>query len=412
MRQITGRTAIWLVLVLSAVSSFGQDRSLWRTAADVRSGVRGSIVGTVVDVDESRRQVWLTADDDRNVRINVATDSVSTQYTGFGGLVNGQSQVLTGSNGFTSVRLGDRLEVRGVGRANSVVAAEQIALLGRSTPVTSTNSSSPSVATSSSRIDGVIRQVNSADDRIVIETDRREMITIRTTSRTPVYYQNKTYEVTNLEQGDRVSVEREPGSANDREVRARSIQVIRSIQEGSDNTAPSVGSVSGKVTRVDGSSDTARIDTGREETRIDMSRAYDSKGRRVRATDLRVGDRVTLSGNYSGQVFMVTTVRYDEDVFNAGTDRNDRNDNHADEGEFVAVSMSATVVESLDDSPTLLVRDRKSGKTMNVFVTEDFVVKTKSGYTTADRLKAGDSILIKAYRDHDDNLIAQTIRYR
>ena len=167
MRQITGRTAIWLVLVLSAVSSFGQDRTLWRTAADVRNGVRGSIVGTVVDVDESRRQVWLTADDDRNVRINVTTDSVSTQYTGFGGMANGQPQILTGSTGFTSVRLGDRLEVRGVGRSGSVVSAEQVALLGRSTPVNS-NSPTGSVTNNSSRIDGVIRQVNSADNRIVI----------------------------------------------------------------------------------------------------------------------------------------------------------------------------------------------------------------------------------------------------
>ena len=79
MRQVTGRTAILLVLMLSAVSSFGQTRSLWRTAADIRSGVNGSIVGTVVDLDASRRQLWLTADDDRNVRISVTTDSVSVK---------------------------------------------------------------------------------------------------------------------------------------------------------------------------------------------------------------------------------------------------------------------------------------------------------------------------------------------
>ena len=409
MRQVTGRTAILLVLMLSAVSSFGQTRSLWRTAADIRSGVNGSIVGTVVDLDASRRQLWLTADDDRNVRISVTTDSVSTQYTGFGAMGSGQPQVSTGSNGFTNVRLGDRLEVRGVGRASSVIAADQVSLLGRSTPVTSTTTPTTN---NSSRIDGVIRQVNASDNRIVIETDRREMITVRTTARTPVYYQNKTYQVSNLEQGDRVSVEPESGSVNDREVRARSIDVTRSIQEGGDTTpTPSVGSVSGKVTRVDANTDTARIDNGRDETRLDLSRAYDAKGRRVRATDLRVGDRVTVSGNYSGQLFMVTTVRFDEDVFDSRNDNdNDRDDD--DESDFVTVSISATVVESLEDSPTLLVRDRKSGRTMNVFVIEDFVVKTKSGYTTADRLKAGDSILLKAYRDDDDNLIAQTIRYR
>jgi hypothetical protein len=53
------------------------------------------------------------------------------------------------------------------------------------------------------RVEGVVRQVNSADGRVVIETDRREMITVRGTATTPVYYRNTVYRISNLEPGDR-----------------------------------------------------------------------------------------------------------------------------------------------------------------------------------------------------------------
>ncbi len=57
-------------------------------------------------------------------------------------------------------------------------------------------------------------------------------------------------------------------------------------------------------------------------------------------------------------------------------------------------------------------RDR-SGRIIPVYVSDDFVVRTKSGgYTTADHLNANDSVLVKAYRDSDGNYIAQTIRMR
>jgi hypothetical protein len=302
-----------------------------------------------------------------------------------------------------------------VGRSNAVVAAEQMTLLGRSTPISSSgNTASPALGSGTdnwSRPSGLVRQINVADNRLVIETDRREMITVRTTTRTPVYYQGQTYAVSNLEVGDRVTVEPETGTVNDREVRARSIEVTRSVREGTTDTPPrSVGSITGKITRIDRTNDVAWVMNGRVETRLDMSRAYDAQGRRVRAIDVRVGDQVELSGNYSGQTFVVTTVRFDDDVFDSSTDDNESDDDRSD---FVTVSLSATVTESLADSATLVVRDRNGGKTLHLFVTEDFVVKTKSGtYTTADRLKVGDSILVKAYRDNDENLIAQTIRYR
>ena len=44
------------------------------------------------------------------------SDSVSTQYNGFGGVINGSPEIFTGSQGLANVRTGDRVEVRGVGQ--------------------------------------------------------------------------------------------------------------------------------------------------------------------------------------------------------------------------------------------------------------------------------------------------------
>ena len=95
-------------------------------------------------------------------------------------------------------------------------------------------------------------------------------------------------------------------------------------------------------------------------------------------------------------------------------DVNDRDDDRDREpADYVTATMSGTVTESLDTSPTLIVKDRATGRTVEIFVTEDFIYRTKAGsYATADKLKNGDSLLIKAFRDEDGNLIAQTIRIR
>jgi hypothetical protein len=361
--------------------------------------------------------------------VNVLTDSVSTQYNGFGGVINGQPEIFTGSSGFANVRLGDRVEVRGVGRTNGVISAEHIRLLGRSVAATQTgvgttrppsSVSTPSATTTVTtdrygRVDGLVRQVNPSENRVVIETDRRQMITVRTTARTPVYYQGRSYEVANLEVGDRISVEVEGGTTADREVRARTIEVTTSVQDAataSDDWRRGVGSLIGKVTRIDRTANVITVDTGRETVRVDLARANDSTGRRVRAADLQVGDRVTLSGSYANDVYTATTVRYEDDVFRTTPPEADRATPPRTTTELVTVSISTTVVESLQSSPVLIVRDRTANRTYEVLVSDDFIVRTKSGYTTADRLKEGDSLMIKAVRDSDGNLIAQTIRYR
>jgi hypothetical protein len=427
MTRLLRDSALFVLALLITAPVFGQNRSVWRTGSDIVEGVSGSVVGTVSNVDDGHSQLTIGPDDDRYGQITVVTDSLSTQYNGFGDVINGKPEIFIGSQGFSNVREGDRLEIRGVGRGGGAVRADQVTLLGRpvSAPQTGVGetrspsggiSTAPvgSTATVYGRVEGIVRQVNASDNRIVVETDRREIFNIRTSPNTAVNYKGDSYQVSNLEVGDRVRIESDGGTSSDREIRARSIDVVQSVQEsgGSSGTGARVSSISGRVTRIDRTTDVASIDTGRGEVRVDMSRAYDATGRRVRAADLQNGDRVDISGNYglTSDVFSATTVRFNENVFS-----NDPNAPPPGPAgtELVTTTISGTVTETLQNAPTISVRDRASTRVIPIYATEDFSVRTKSGgYTTADKLNVGDTVLVKAFRDADGNYIAQTIRMR
>src|SRR5258708_5002476 len=218
----TLRMAVVAVASLVAVSSIAQDRNSWRTADDIREGSRGSIVGTVADVDEGRGYGEVIPEGARGGEVRVVTDSLSTIYNGFGGIINGRSEIYVGSKGFGNVRAGDRLEARGTGRGTGTVFAEAVSLVGRNAPASqvgvgetrapgniSTGSSGTrsSTAERTGRIDGTVRTVNGDDNRFVIETDHREMLTIRGSGTTPVHYQGGTYRIRDLQQGDRIRVD-------------------------------------------------------------------------------------------------------------------------------------------------------------------------------------------------------------
>jgi len=130
-----------------------------------------------------------------------------------------------------------------------------------------------------------------------------------------------------------------------------------------------------------------------------------------------LGDRVDISGSYgsNSQVFSATTVRFNEDVFSPAPDSSQppTTGGAGSGADLVTVSVSGTVTETLQNAPTLSIRDRTSGRVITLYVTDDFAVRTKSGsYTTADHLNVNDGVLVKAYRDADGNYIAQTIRMR
>ena len=424
------KPAIYVVSVLFAVAAFGQNRPQWRTSADIADGIRGNAIGTVTDTEEGRGRFTMVLDDDPGSAVTVDTDSVATQYNGFGGTINGSPEIFTGSTGFANLRTGDRVNVIGTGRGRAIMSADTVTLLGRSVAAAQTGvgqtrtptSVSPPTARGTTpttapeavgRVEGTVRQINVDEGRFVIENNAHQMMTIRASSATPVYYRGDVYRISNLEIGDHVRIEPETGTSASGEVRARVIDVLQSVQETQGGNTRQFGNLSGRVTRVDRGANVIRIDNGRGgETRVDLSAAAESQGRRVTASDVQAGDRLDLTGNYSGDVFIASTVRFADDVF---VNRNaagapPANDYPSDLG---VVTLYATVTQSLSASPQLVLRDTQNNRTIKLYVTDDFVVKNKTGgYTTADHLKEGDALVIKAYRDGDGNYVAQTIRQR
>jgi hypothetical protein len=425
--------AIFAFAALSAVAAFGQDRTVWRTSGDVQEGGRGTIVGTVADTQNGRDRMIVTPDNALSDQITVDTDSVSTQYNGFGGTINGAPEIFVGATGFNEIRTGDRVEVRGVAIGGGIIRAERVTLLGRPVAApqtgigqtrTPTSISTPTASgtTPSSapdrigRVEGVLQQVNAEEGRLVIVTDRREVLTVRTPQGTPVRYHGDTYRVSNLEVGDRVRIEPEGGAAvTGNEIRARSIEVTQSSQETNGTSASrGVGALTGRVTRVDRTNNVIQLDTGRGTIAVDLRSAADPSGRPVRGRDVQAGDHVELSGSYSGATFVATTIRFTDDsgtTIEQGPATAVPENIPADLG---VVTIYGTVTQTLADSPQLVLRDtQNNNRTVRVYALDDLLVRTKGGtYTTADKLKTSDSVVVKAYRDMDGNYIAQTIRIR
>ena len=425
----------WLMAVAllvsggSMLSTFAQDRTVWRTAGEVRNNVRGSVIGTIADIDSSRNRLQLVADDDRTARVTIMTDSISTQYSGFAGVLGSQPEILSGSTGFDRVRMGDRVEVRGTGISNGTVSADQILLLGRSsTGVSTPGSGGTNTTDAQGRFEGVVRQVNGADNRLVIETDRRQMFTVTGSPTTPVNFRGQTYQIANIEVGDRVRIDPYSASSSGGEIQARSIDVISSVSAGTPagSMDRTVASISGRVTRIDQRADAIWVDTGRStEVRVDTRNVSDDSGRRVRAADFQVGDRVTISGTYDrNDNFRASSIRFgDSNGSNQGYPDatsgplggtpSTRTNATVTPADYVSTVIYAKVQETLGSAPTLLLKDTSANRTLRVLVSEDFAVRTKNGsYVMADSLKVGDQIVVKAYRDPSGNYIAQTIRMR
>jgi hypothetical protein len=426
--------AIFAFAALSAVAAFGQDRTVWRTSGDVQEGGRGSIVGTVADTQNGRNRMIVTPDNALSDQVTVDTDAVSTQYNGFGGTINGAPEIFVGATGFNEVRTGDRVEVRGVAIGGGIVRAERVTLLGRAVAApqtgvgqtrTPTSISTPTASGTTpstapdriGRVEGILQQVNPEEGRLVIVTDRREVLTVRTPQGTPVRYRGDTYRVSNLEVGDRIRVEPEGGAAvTGNEIRARSIDVVQSSQEsnGGGSSSVGVGALSGRVTRVDRTNNVIQLDTGRGTIAVDLRSAADPSGRPVRGRDVQAGDRVELSGSYSGATFVATTIRFADDSGTTITQGPATTQPDYVPADLGVVTIYGAVAQTLADGPQLVLRDtQNNNRTVRVYALEDLPVRTRTGtYSTATQLRANDSVVIKAYRDGDGNYIAQTIRIR
>lgn len=410
MRQTLRISALCALLALAAVSTFAQT---------------GPTAGTVIDVDEGRGRLQIEFDD--RTRMTIETDAISTAYYGFGGVIAGKPEIFTGSAGLSNVRLGDRVEVRGSVRGQGVFKADRVTLLGRNVAAGSVGVGSTREPTSSStpvddrttstvtnetagNVEGTIRTINEDEGRLVIQTPQRRMITVRTYRNTPVVYRGDSYQVSNLEVGDRIRVEAESRTAQADEITARRITVVQSVQDA--GTAPTGGrvtTISGRVSRTEPGLDRVYVEDGRDEVRVDMVQAEDARGDVIHARDLRVGDMVEITGSFNrvGDMFNASTVRFTE------ADRTYPDDNDGRFDRPALVTTGGTITETLEDAVTIGLRETDTNQVVRIWVAPDFAVRTKAGaYVQASTLREKDTVLIQAYRDARGNLIAQTIRLR
>ena len=412
MRETLRISALCVLMTLIAVSTFAQPRPM---------------VGTVIDVDEGRGRIQIEYDSD-GTRVTLETDSVSTVYHGFGTVIAGKPEIFTGSSGLSNVRLGDRIEVRGSERGQGVLKADRITLLGRdvaasatgvgttreptsaTTPVDDRSTGTTAVRDSAGAIEGTIRSINQDEGRLVILTTQRRMITVRTYRNTPVLYRGETYRVSNLEVGDRVRVEAEARDAQADEITARRITVTQSIQDtGTTTDAGRVTTLVGRVTRVESGLDRVYVDTERDEVRVDMAQAEDANGSVIHARDLRVDDRVEITGSFNrvGDAFNASTVRF------TGGDRELPGDAGSTFDRPALVTTGGIITETLEDATTIGVRETDTNRVIRIWASSDLVVRLKNGtYTTVASLREKDNVLVQAYRDARGNLIAQTVRLR
>ena len=412
MRQTLRISALCALIALTAVSTFAQTRPT---------------SGTVIDIDEGRGRLQVEYDD--GTRMTVETDAVSTVYQGFGTVIAGKPEIFTGSSGLSNVRLGDRIEIRGSERGQGVWKADRVTLVGRnveagtvgvgstreptsvSTPVDDRVTGTATARDSAGVVEGTIRSINENEGRLVIVTNQRRMLTVRTFRNTPVVYRGETYRVTNLEVGDRVRVEAEPRNAQADEITARRITVTQSVQEtgtGSD-AGGRVTTINGRVSRVESGLDRIFVDTGREEVRVDMVQAEDASGNVVRARDVRVDDVVEITGSFNrvGDMFNASTVRF------TGGDREFPGDTGTTFDRPALITTGGTITETLEDASTLGVRETDTNRVVRIWASPDLVMRLKNNtYVTVSTLREKDSVIIQAYRDARGNLIAQTVRVR
>jgi hypothetical protein len=390
------------------------------------------MVGTVIDLDESRNRLQIQMDDAQRSVMTIDADSVTTTYHGFGTVINDKPEVFVGARGFSNLREGDRIEVRGPLRDGGVYSAQRVTLLGRAVPAaptgvgqsrdpqrdasTPTGPRSGTYDRSGGMVEGTIRQINERDGRLVVETTTRRMISVSTRRNTPVYYRGQQYQVTNLEIGDRVRIDADPRDAQADDITATRIDVTMSVQDsgtvpGGGGTSATVRILEGRVTRVEPGLDYIYVDDAGREVRVDMQQAEDARGEVLRARDVRAGDRVEITGsmNRVGDMFLASTVRFGGTGVGGGS-TTPTPDPIASYG---LVTITGTITETLDEGGTLAFRNRDTNAVVRVWVSRDFVVRTNAGtYVNASTLKANDTAVLQAFRDQDGNLIAQTIRLR
>jgi hypothetical protein len=403
----TSTLLIALLCCLVALPLAAQSRPTWSSAVDIGPGIQGSINGSVVGMEAARASIVILPDDDATQRtVVVRTDTLVTRYHGFGA---GPAEIFTGNAGFNQIRMGDRLQARGVGRGDATIDATDVVLVGRSVPDAGRE-------TTLGGLTGVVRS-RSGRNSFTIDTGDSRSVIIFGSDSTPVRYRGGTYRISNIEIGDEVRVEVDQTLQEG--VRPRAIEVIRSISDGARQQSRTLGSTTGRIVSIDRQSRTFQLDRGRDGViTIDAVAATDRDGREFDIAGLMVGDLLDITGEAIGDDrFRAGVIRFPDErgggtattaVPAAGRERAAVTPRPL----YSLLVVNGTITGSLDNAGFLEMQD-EGGRVVRVIVDESFVIRLRNGrYANARDLRAGTPITLRAFRDDAGNLIAQTIRVR
>ena len=151
-----------------------------------------------------------------------------------------------------------------------------------------------------SQVSGTVQGVDTRNQQIVLQATNGQRVALLFDSQTQVTYQNRTYAVTNLERGDRITARIQ--QAQNGGYYTDLVQVDQSVQTSNGEVYPNTGSsqtvqsLQGTVRQVDWSNGLFTIDIGNYNT-LTVSMPYNpSQADRNRFQSLRSGDAVRFYG--------------------------------------------------------------------------------------------------------------------
>ena len=399
------RNRIYLSLLgamLLSVGLFAQTGT-WQSPRDIDLNERGELTGEVVSRSGDSFEVRPDTGVGNVIRV---FSSSSTRYRGLG---TDPAATQLGSAGLVNLGIGDRVRVTGVGSTAQTVRAEFVQLLGRAI------TSAPAATTPSSTIlvvEGVIDDILLTDQSFVLRGDTGETWKIVGTRETPVIFEGSTYQLGNLERGDRVRVDVDSRLASG-ELRAGRIEVLEDSTP--DDDTPSILSnnyLTGRVGRIESRGNRFVFRSDRAgEILIEAGRAVDARGEPFRTANIQVGDRLRIWGEYTADQ------RFRADRIEVGTAADaTASDQLKDRGQepylgFSTVILSGVVEKNPPNEDKITIHNRNERRDLEITVDEEFIVlRPDDTFIRASQLRQGDNVVIKAFRDPRGEYIAQTIR--
>jgi len=324
MNRMKGLSAAVFALLLAACGSIGNNGSSYPSGSTYPGGstyptATSEIRGTVDSVDLNSRSIYLT---------NVSNYSTNLYPNGGGNTgslrVYYDDRTTVSYNGTnyrpTDLERGDQVSVRVDRSSNQLLAQSMDVLYNARGSMASSGSSAPYGVSS---VHGTVRSIDTYARTISVDPGYGSYMTINYASNTPVYYNNRTFAISDLEVGDQIDAH--VSDLGGGRFNAQDITVTRSVNGSGGTYGSQLSTIRGTVRYVDPSTRTISMDSptwmsgfqtnpGSAMTiQYDSSAQVNYQGQLHPVTNLERGDVIDVQiqklsgGNYLAQ--SITLVR-------------------------------------------------------------------------------------------------------